>query len=75
MHLVCLGTVKKLILLWIKDPIRVSILHGKLRKYPFYWKGLKLILLVKLQESLEDLTRLVGGRQQSFGHFFYILDL
>lgn len=74
MHLVCLGTVRKLILLWIKGLVGIRYPTWKTKEISNFIQNIKKkTYLVSFQENRENLKMSIDGKPPNFEYFYCIL--
>ena len=73
MHLVCLGVVKRLILLWLKGPLNVRLGANISTQISNSLCSLRHHISSEFCETTRGFGRLIVGKQQSIVSFCYIL--
>lgn len=69
MHLVTLGVIKKLLLLWIKGPLKERLPSSKVNQL----SKMSLNFLASSQGNLEHYKKWHVGKRQNLAHFYCIL--
>lgn len=76
MHMVCLGTMKKLIKLWMKGPLSVRLPSHKIHILSDSIKGLKSSFPCEFSRKPRGLDEIARWKAtETYGHFFYMLVL